>query len=355
MEDTGGADTGAEAIEETPTTEEGHDATNLETVPAVAEGVEAPEAPAEEAKTFTFKGLKSDGEDFDLTDAPEEEVRRLLQLGKTAHSRFNQVVQERKNLDRMHQEIQQQRGERDTFKALFESDPMAAAQQLGIEPQKLMDHFEQKLLNQFRREQAPEHERAVLEAEERADAAQKRAEEYEAKEKQREDHIKLTRNQETIQGAIIKGLEEGDLPGNEFMVKRMAAALGAGIQRGHGLNIKNAIAITKEGLQGDMQSLVGGHVNEILNETDPVKLAQGLKNLIGSLGGERVIYAIRKADISGLRNKAPRVPAGSLQQPPATTKRSEEETNTTYEFDNYEDVADSWRERALAADKRNRR
>lgn len=317
---------------------------------AGAESGATTQAPADEAgapKKFTFKGLKDGDKTFDF-EGDETALKNELMKARAANRRFEEAAKERKELEKHWRHVQTEKQKSEHFKKTLAEDPIKAAELMGVDVTQVEKAFEARLLKQIQREQATEEQRALMEAQERAERAEKIAQDFQRQRQQEIEGKKLTQNKDLIQTAIIKALNASNLPKNEFMVKRMAQALKASVSRGLGLDVNYAREIVLEGLGNDVQHYVGSYAKTILEAHKAGDIQTQLRTLesLEQAIGKEAILAIRRADITRLRHGQPKGPTNPLSRPPETIPEKSQDEKGAYEFDTVEEEREHYQQRA---------
>lgn len=271
--------------------------------PAPKPGETAAQAAARVKLALNLRGKQEERE------FSQEELTKWVQLGLVSGT----SLREAKELEK------RAKAEREQHLERLKSDPWAALQELGLDPDQLA---EARIQRRLERELASPEARRAAEAEERlARLEAEREAELSAREEQ-EQSLLAQRYAEQYQQEIlrvlptVKGIPQGpDGKGDPEVIQRVAYYIHEALQREEDLPVQEALALVQE----DYRNIFTGAVQGL----DGAALAELL--------GAEAVDRIRRWDLQRLKGAPQAPPSGTrpttgpapAQQPPAGMSPSE--------------------------------
>lgn len=204
-----------------------------DTSPKTPEG-EQPKAPPPEPKK-TFK-LKANGQ---VREMDEDALVRHAQLGIAGMEKMEEAARLRKEAE--------SRLER------LKTDPWAVLKEMGIDPD---DAAERRVWERIQAERMDPAQRAVMEAQRRAEAAE-RALKSRDEEGKKAELARLEQEESVkLDAEITEALKASDLPKTPATVRRMANLMAKNLEMGLDLSAQQITQIVAEEIQGDMVATI---------------------------------------------------------------------------------------------------
>lgn len=194
---------------------------------------EPPKAPPEPKRTFKIKAAGQ------IRELDEDALIRHAQMGIGGMEKFEEAARLRKEAE----------GRLERLK----TDPWSVLKELGVDPD---EAAERRVWERIQAEQMSPDKRAALEA-------QRRAEEAERKLKAKEEDGKKAELAQLEQAEAVKldaeitaALKASDLPKTPATVRRMAALMSKNLEMGLDLTAAQITQIVSEEIQGDMAATI---------------------------------------------------------------------------------------------------
>ncbi len=223
----------------------------------VEEVVEEQPKVDEYIKSFKLKvNGKEIEEKIDLRD--EARLIKALQLEKASQEAFQRASSKEKELAAMNQQL-------DQFFELLKSNPMAILMnpELGINAEELAS----KILDARIEEESKTPEQKELEA------AKKKLEEYERKQKEaaeEADRLRLEKLQndyeQEIETSINGAIDKGELPNSPYIVAKFGQLMEAALEYDVDVSAEELIPIVKEAYMRDVKEMLGKLPDNIVEE-----------------------------------------------------------------------------------------
>lgn len=236
--------------------------------------------------------LKVDGkeieEEIDLDD--EERLIRELQMAKMGQKR----AQEKADLEKQ---------VRAFFEAL-QKDPFAAMQELGFQPEQVIDDYINKQLEQAKK--TPEQiEKEKLEAELQRLKAEREREKEELKTKELE---RLQQQEfERYDMLMEKALTNSNLPKTAYTVKKIADYMLVALEAGKDVTPEDVIPLVQEEMNNDLKEMFSSLPEETIE----------------ALLGEQVLNKLRKRRVAKAQEAQKNLPKSQIQDTGKSVKTAE--------------------------------
>lgn len=257
-------------------------ATPPPSTPSTASATEAPQGETPAERKARLLKYKVDGKEFsvDVNSLSDEEIVTKFQLGEAGRVRMQKAA-----------ELMKLKEARDEA---IKNDPFDALQkEYGIDVLKLA---EQRLIEQFRQEQLPEHEREKIRLQQELEAERAKLRSYEEAQQRAQQEALETQIIEQTQRDFAEALEVGNLPKNRMTMSMMAEIAMAALDHGVELTPKQIAAEVNERLQASSK-----HVFSSLKGEQLVKYL-----------GDDVVREVLRYQVDKVKAKAP-----SFVEPPA--------------------------------------
>lgn len=282
------------------------------------------EADPEKLKVEGKKKFKVDGKEYELTSEQQE---RFTQKGIFYEKQAIEMKKEQQAIGQRLEQLEAREAKLDRVWDALEKDPRGLMLQLHG-PQKTREIFEPVLAEQIKEELLPEHEKAQLAMQRRAEAAESRLTEIQQENEQRAMQAQETEAATHFETVITQALQAEGIPKNDQTVAEMARWLKRVEARNEKLPEGQQIKVTPERLAKVVRednieksrALVDRFVNKITeakktgNADEIVSVGEQLVEMFG----EPVVHAIAQFHLARLRKTQPTVPKKVLE-----TKRVE--------------------------------
>lgn len=288
----------AEELESQESTDDSEEESTEKTVKAAKP---AKKAEKELEKRLKKLKLKVDGkeieEELDLDN--DEELVRHLQMAKMGQKR----AQEKAELEKQVR----------AFFEAFEKDPFAAMQELGKDPNQVIDDYINKQMENAKK--SPEQlQREQLEAElQRMKTERERErEELKSKELERLQQQEFERYDMLMEQALTKS----DLPKTPYIVKKIADYMLIGLEAGHDVSPEDVIPLVREEMHGDLKEMFNSLPEEVIE----------------GLLGEQVLNKLRKRRVAKSQEAQKALGKAPIQDTGKTSKGQENKSKEKVSF-----------------------
>jgi len=310
---------------------------------------EEPEAP----KPMEKMKVKVHGREMEL-ELTQEKKQELVQMGIVATQKMQEAAKLRKDADGRFQSIQDREQQMRDLQDKLKTDFISAALEAGADPSQVREHVESWLYGLLQKDQMPEGERRLHEAQSEIDRLKKADTERAAQAEQQKQEAATEHYRDQFQKTIIEALDKSGLPKNEAMVAQVASLMQKQIRRGVTPDASSLADYVRDDMMTNVASFTGGLANSILSahkEGNTSAILTSGQQLVTMLGDD-VAKAIRRYDVTRL--KSGHLPQGSpLGQPPETQKPSNGNAEGENNYFNSEDEYLDWRkQRVQAADQK---
>lgn len=302
--------------------------------PAATEGEGAPTEPPKKER------LKVGNQEYEL-DA--EQQKRFAQKGILYEKRNIEIVKKERELQAKEADMANRQKQFDSLIAAIKQNGIGVVAELLGEEQ-ARKQAEGWLRPKIEHEMLPEHERRVIDAENKVKFFEQELQKRQHAEKQAQITAQAKQAEQEYHRMICEGLEKGGLPKTEFIAKEFAEWFERGLDRGINYTPEQVAALVKEDNTLRVQAITGELVDRI-NESRKNNDHQGVVRhgkMLQELLGEPVMYAIGKYYVELNRSRQPQ-PKQILDT--AKTKSVEANTRSGYMT---EDAARAERMRRVA-------
>lgn len=318
------------------------------------EGIHAEKA---EAKPKVKKKFVVDKKEVEL-ELDDETTDRYIQKALAADKRIEAAAKERRELEGMASQIQQQRAQlQQLFQTLQGGDEETAQQMLiqAMGPERFAAISKKYLLTQYEYDQLSPEARRAYDAERRAVAAEEQLQQRQRTDEEMKINELKSQNSKEFEGMIIKAIETNMIPKSERAIGHFVDYMKKFVERDIPIDeqaMTRIASAVKEDNIITIRGLVSGFTEEAkkaLASKDQQKLVK-IGEELTSLFGDEIISLIRRSDLAKLRSSQPELPKQIFETPRVDAKSSQQTKNMS---------PDEWRDevrnRALQIDAEARR
>lgn len=253
---------------------------STEGVPSDGVEVQSEEESSEEPETTEESSdepeklyeVKVDGESFQVT---LDEMMKSFQLGSSAHKKFQEAAQLRKEAKVLQDQLV--------------VNPIEAAIKAGASPQALRELMESYLYEQIKYDEMSPEEKELQELRKFKESQEQERVEREKQSRQAQIEQETQYHAEQLQAEYTAALEKSSVPATENAISRIAQIQLDAANAGYDIPVEQAVgAYVKE-----QQSLVNSYIKQ-LNEDQ-----------IESIIGKEKLDALRKKELAKLKNPTP--------------------------------------------------
>lgn len=281
----------------------------------VARGVAAAEkSPADEAREEAEKERAEQPrkKKYKVGEAEieleEEKADRYVQKGIFYEKKAHQLQQAEQRLSAFAQQLEQRAQQIEAkFEALKTGDPTVLEELLG---DKARDLAEAYLRPKIERELMDPHERAIIEAKERAEKAEAALKQREEGEKKQKFDQDVVENEKRLSGVILEALKADGIPQNEYTAAEMADIMDRMLDAGMKPEPATLAKAVKQNNVARARALVSAHTKAIeagmKNGDEGIILAAGTE--LAELLGEHAAFALSRYYLAKHRKTQPSLP-----------------------------------------------
>lgn len=250
------------------------------------------ETKTEEARKARKLKLKVDGkeEEYDVDAMSDEQLAIDIQMAKAARKRMQESADTKKQFNSIIEGLK--KGDFSILK-----DPA-----IGIDVRKMV---EDQLVEEFKANQLPEHERKAMELEKKLQEREAKLKEYETKESEAARQKLEASTLQEIETDFKTALESKDLPKTRETMALMAEVAATYLE-------KHGIQLTPQQLASEVESRIQSQAKYVLSKMNPAALVKYL--------GQDVVNSLVKHSVDTYKAKQAAGSAGRQTAPGETTE-----------------------------------
>lgn len=305
--DSGAADAAAQAG--------GNTNSGLESVTQDApQGGETAEATPAEIKKYNLGKIKFRGQEIEVNDITEDEMRRHVQRSKGSSQAYEEAKKYRGEAEKQYREVEQWRKDQAEQSKRIQQDPIRFAIEQGADPLLIQKLTEDHVMDQINREQMSPEARRILELEKQMQDQTKTAESAEQERQSAALMQAAEQQRQKIVPEILKAADAVGLGKTAGNIKRVAQLLHTSTKAGHPLNVAHAVQIAHEENSTLVKSTMGSQATQI-NDAFKAKDIQSVLRVgkeIESYLGSDILFALQRYGIIKHQHGAPKMPSNTV-------------------------------------------
>ena len=301
-----------------------------------------------QAKAAARRKLKVDQQEFEVDEAQFE---RLAQKGAHWERRSAEVVKRERQIAQMAHEAATEKERYNTLMENIGKDPVAALLEYhkGDEA-KVRQAIEPFILQKVREEledEANPHQKAIREANRKAELAQKELENFRNTEKQTKETAERNGLIQHYNKVIINTLDASGLPKTERSVKTLADLMSKAASAGMEYSPEQLADLVREEYIGDIQQVCGNLYKAALeakktqNEGQLIKIGDSIRQMFG----DDLALALRLSDLARLKSSNGGIPRTQVLETP---RMRQTQTAPKSQYMDWDQYAEERKQRAAA-------